>query len=75
MCVNCGEAQVAPADPENAILEVEVIVSASVGDRLKAMDMLAKYGLGTSNEIHDDRGAEKLPTAEERTARVMEIVK
>lgn len=74
VCANCGESQITPSDPANAILEVSVTISASVGDRLKAMDLLAKYGLGTSNEVHDDRGAEQLPTAEERKARVMKLI-
>lgn len=31
--------------------ETEIQVSADIGDRLKAIDMLAKYGLGTVKEI------------------------
>lgn len=75
VCANCGEREIQADSPESAVIEVEVMASASINDRLKAMDMLAKYGLGTSNEIHDDRGAEQLPTVDERRARVMAIVK
>lgn len=76
VCANCGEMQIEASSGENGIIEVDVLGSASVNDRLKAMDMLAKYGLGTSNEEKVEvRDGDNLPTAEERKARVLSLVK
>lgn len=36
--------------------ESEVMKSASVSDRLKALDLLAKYGLGTKQEVTGEDG-------------------
>jgi hypothetical protein len=76
VCANCGESQVAPASPEAHMLEVEVMTSATVGDRIRAMDLLAKYGLGTSNEEKIEvRDGDNIPTAAERSARTLAILK
>lgn len=73
VCANCGEAQLVQADDTRTV-EVEVLVSASVKDRISAMDMQAKYGLGTSNEerVTDER---ELPTLAERRTRVLTLLK
>jgi hypothetical protein len=73
VCANCGEAQLQPTD-ERQQQEVEVMVSPSIKDRIAAMDMQAKYGLGTSNEerVTDNRD---LPTLDERRERLLKLVK
>lgn len=49
---------VAKVKVENS--ETEMLVSADVSDRLKAIDMLGKYGLGTVKEISVEAVREKV---------------
>ncbi len=53
-----GEALVKTRAPDGK--ETETLVSASVPDRLKAIDTMAKYGLGTTKELTVEHVSGKL---------------
>lgn len=65
-CKDCGGKNFTPDEAEGAtiidllLVEIEVAVSASVRDRLAAIDMQAKYGLGTVKEITTDAVKDRL---------------
>ena len=50
-CSNCGALTLEPKDAEHALAEIEVEISASLRDKLAALDQLGRYGLGTLKEI------------------------
>lgn len=48
-CPNCGEIGVAAKDPSKVqLIQIQATVSANPNDRIKALDVLAKYGLGNA---------------------------
>lgn len=54
-CKNCGEQQIAPTDPaKSEDVEVEAMVSATPKDRIAALDLQAKYGLGQLKAISEE---------------------
>lgn len=52
--------------------ETQTMVSASPADRLKAIDMLGKYGLGTTQEVTGKDGVPLLP--EQRVSRLKALL-
>lgn len=69
VCANCGEAQIRPADPEEAaFVEIDALVSASPRDRIMALDLQAKYGLGQLKEI-------SIENVRERVAATMAVIR
>ena len=74
-CPTCGELSgLQLKDLKAAVQEIEVVGSASVKDRLQAVDMTAKYGLGTSDE-KIVRKETRVLTESERSAEVATILK
>lgn len=60
-CPNCGEIGVSAKEPKNvALVQIEALVSATPKDRTKALDVLAKYGLGSAKGITDEEIRERL---------------
>lgn len=60
-CKNCGEQQIAATDPEKAeYVEINAMVSASPKDRIAALDLQAKYGLGQLKEISIEQVRERV---------------
>lgn len=55
MCGNCAASNLVPKHPDRAaFVVIEGLVSASALDRIKAIDLTAKYGLGTTSELTVD---------------------
>lgn len=70
ICANCGESQIAAKEPKDLLLlTFDVQMSASPRDRLAAIDMTAKYGLGEKNEVTLVH-----PEVQERLARQAQII-
>lgn len=60
VCANCGESEIKPDSPEAMLVEINVEVSASPKDRLAALDLMAKYGLGALKEVSRENVQERL---------------
>lgn len=61
VCPNCGESGVEPKEPAAALLvEFDALVSASPKDRLAALDLQAKYGLGALKEVSVENVRERV---------------
>ena len=50
-CPNCGEPMEASDAAKSALITIQAKESASPGDRIRALDLAAKYGLGTKDEV------------------------
>lgn len=75
-CPHCGKQDMKADDPAKALLQtVRVRVSASTADRIKAIDLQAKYGLGTSNQSTTTLKDERVLTREEREDRALTLLK
>ncbi len=76
-CPHCDHAglELLTKDSETLSRTVTVKVSASTSDRLKAADILAKYGLGTSNESNVNLNDKRVLTREEREERTLTLIK
>lgn len=59
-CPNCGEVGLAPQEALAAIQTIEVRTSATVKERLAALEHQAKYGLGQLREVSIDDVREKV---------------
>lgn len=59
-CGNCGESQLLPKNVDSLYLEIDVKTSASVKDRISALEHQAKYSLGQLKEISVENVREKL---------------
>lgn len=69
VCTNCGEShQAAPKADTDALLEFDAMISASPKDRLAALDLAAKYGLGTLKEV-------SIENVRERVAGTLEVIR
>ena len=55
-CPNCGEALKADEAASLFVVNVKGKVSARPGDRIKSLDLMAKYGLGTTQEVSGPDG-------------------
>lgn len=53
-CPNCGEIGVVAKERSAELVQIEARVSASPADRIKALDLMAKYGLGAARLTEDD---------------------
>lgn len=61
VCANCGESELKAKEDETAgLVEIDAMVSASPKDRLAALDLAAKYGLGTLREISIENVRERV---------------
>lgn len=75
-CPHCDAADLKANDPAKALLQtVRVRVSPSIADRIRAIDLQAKYGLGTSNETAATIKDERVLTREEREDRALTLLK
>ena len=57
-CPNCGESGLEPR--ESATVEIEVLQSASNRDRIGALELAAKYGLGQLKEVSTENVRERV---------------
>lgn len=61
VCPNCGESPVVPKGTATALMvSIEARASASVKDRIAAMEQMAKYGLGQLKEISVENVRERV---------------
>lgn len=59
-CPNCGELGLVPKDAKDVLQEIDITVSASPKDRLSALDLAGKYGLGTLKEVSVENVRERM---------------
>lgn len=59
-CPNCGEVGLTPKDEGSGMREVEVLSSVKPKERLVAMEILAKYGLGQLKETSVENVRERV---------------
>lgn len=59
-CPKCKEKLEALDEAEILTVSLTGVVSASVGDRVKALDVMAKYGLGALKEISAEHVRDRL---------------
>jgi hypothetical protein len=57
-CPNCG-GQLEPANPGDAV-DIEVVSAANPKDRVQAMDVMARYGLGPLKEVSTEQVRDKV---------------
>jgi hypothetical protein len=50
VCPTCGD-QLEPREPTDAVREIAVVTGANPKDRVQAVDVMGKYGLGTMKEV------------------------
>ena len=76
-CPHCDRAglDLLVSEAQASSQTVRVKASATVNDRLKAVDLQAKYGLGTSNETATTLKDERVLTREERETRALTLLK
>lgn len=61
VCPNCGEQEMHANDPSSLLtVEFEALASASPRDRLAALDLQAKYGLGALKEVSVENVRERV---------------
>jgi hypothetical protein len=59
-CANCGENQLTPKSPEDAIAEISVEASASPKDRIAALEYGSKYAVGAIKEVSVEHVRERM---------------